>query len=101
MCHRRQPVVTPGRARRAGPPPDGWPADLPAPEAPAGADAKDADEVAEATGPYAAAALASAAWQLREAGALWLERCLLPDARAAPSRPLAASRTAFALLSAP
>lgn len=40
--------------------------------------------MAEATGPYAAAALASAAWQLREAGALWLERCLLPDARARP-----------------
>jgi len=54
---------------------------LPAPEETAGADAKDADEVAEATGAYAAAALFSASWQLREAGALWLERCLLPAVR--------------------
>ncbi|KAK9826468.1 hypothetical protein WJX81_002603 [Elliptochloris bilobata] len=65
-------------ASALGPPPEGWPAELPAPEQPVGADAKDADEVAEAVGPYAAAALVSAAWQLREAAALWLERCLLP-----------------------
>lgn len=65
----------------AGSPPEGWPADLPAPEETAGVDAKDADEVAEATGAYAAAALFSASWQLREAGALWLERCLLPAVR--------------------
>ena len=67
----------------AGPAPGGWPADLPAPEQPAGMDAKDADEAAEAVGAYAAAALVSPAWQLREAGALWLERCLLPGVRAA------------------
>lgn len=69
----------------AGPAPEGWPADLPPPEQPAGADAKDADEAAEAVGAYAAAALVSPAWQLREAGALWLERCLLPGVRAGPS----------------
>lgn len=63
----RRDEATEAGAMDPGPPPPGFPGDLPAPEPLTPGGAKDAADALELLGPYAAACLLSKTWQLRAA----------------------------------
>jgi hypothetical protein len=70
----------PSDADDAGPPPAGFPADLPPPEPLSSSDAKDVGPLTDLLGLYLARCAYSRTWQLREAALAMLAKALASDA---------------------